>query len=478
MSSSSTSTSSLTNILTTIRRANERVSRLAASMRASLTPTHHARRRARKLQLRVCIDKALKLDPKQISVIPLPVLATPVPLPVPEQVQPVAPAPVYAEPVVFRENEISRAAAGRELERLRNIRVSQQLQRPTLRCEIPADAAVASASVSTSELTDMELETPVEHDENQEDEVHAPVVLRGQNVPWRPVTSRWSVSTVASEPGNPDIAIEDADIVDAAGVYSTHPTENEEEQEQDRHTRASAYEEGTMDFPITVSPDSPEGPYGALEYTPSYPRSRLHRELDIGGDTRRVLYGGPRRLTVPLRLNTDLDTEMDVDTMDVDTNVDSSRLSWGSASSSSSSSSSGSQSATSESGSTTSESSTDSSSPVPSNSDRPKLTIRIKRSAPIDLSLSLSSSSSSAESDDTRSLSEKRPKYGRKSWASPYPVPAPIRATIHPPANAPVPAPGLAVARRQSARISAQHTHATHTNRLTTTTMNRSSNRF
>lgn len=274
MSSSHATTSyRLSNINAIVRRANDRVSRLAASFRDSLNLTHHAKQRARKLALSVCIEAALKLDPKQISIIPLPVLATPPPSQ--PQYSPVIVAPAS---ILFRETEISRAVVGREREIIR---------RPVLRCEIPSDIVpgeeeLFESAVSVHSTASVELGTSTQ----------APVVLRGQNVPWRPVTSRWSISTIDTDAEvEADVDITDADLEEA-------------EQEEENPRRSGVYE-GAMDLPITVSPD---GPYDELEYV--HPHRHVEVNVNVGGDTRRVARA-PRHLVVPLRL-------------------DESRMSWGS----------------------------------------------------------------------------------------------------------------------------------------------------
>lgn len=75
MSSSPTLTSlHSANLIQILRRANFQYSCIASIVRASIHPTHHARKRATALRLTICIQKALNLDQKQISTIPLPVL--------------------------------------------------------------------------------------------------------------------------------------------------------------------------------------------------------------------------------------------------------------------------------------------------------------------------------------------------------------------------------------------------------------------
>ncbi|KAF9482423.1 hypothetical protein BDN70DRAFT_438037 [Pholiota conissans] len=77
--SSSTAQNTLTrpylnNLLHVLRSANQRYATIAASMRESMRPTFHARKRAQMLMLRVDIDKADALDQQWISTIPLPIL--------------------------------------------------------------------------------------------------------------------------------------------------------------------------------------------------------------------------------------------------------------------------------------------------------------------------------------------------------------------------------------------------------------------
>lgn len=64
----------LSNLMTILRDANVRYHRLADTVRSSLNPTHHARKRAAKLGLSVSIARAVACPAKQVSHIPLPVL--------------------------------------------------------------------------------------------------------------------------------------------------------------------------------------------------------------------------------------------------------------------------------------------------------------------------------------------------------------------------------------------------------------------
>ncbi|KAF8885222.1 hypothetical protein CPB84DRAFT_134856 [Gymnopilus junonius] len=124
-------------LLCIVRRANEHYSKVAKALRHSLRPTYHARKRARSLRLRVSIEAALKLDQRQISSVPLPIIELVTPLP----------------------QEVSRA-------------------RPILICEIPQGSDQEIMLSSAFVYTDIVLNTPASLKE-------AP-------------TSRWSVTTIDS----------------------------------------------------------------------------------------------------------------------------------------------------------------------------------------------------------------------------------------------------------------------------------------
>jgi len=198
--SKDTSRVAINNLLYILRRANTHYSQIAATIRNSLRPTHHAKKRARSLRLSVSIDAALQLDPKQISTIPLPILELDTPYPE-QALAPMEPAFEISHTIVGREREIKR------------------LRLPILKCDIPEDINPGEEMLSAvSVYSNVSSNTPA-----SADDVHAPVVLRGQNVPWRPVTSRWSMTTVG----------ESDEEVEAGAGYS------------------SDYEEG-LDLPISA----------------------------------------------------------------------------------------------------------------------------------------------------------------------------------------------------------------------------------
>ena len=120
---SSLALSDFGNLLHILRRANTHYSHIASIFRMSIHPTHHARKRAAALKLTVSIQKALKLDPKQISTIPLPVLDT-------------AHSPI----------DLSRGAVGHEHE--------VAPVRPLLKCtEVPSTSPFATPVLSCVPLT-------------------------------------------------------------------------------------------------------------------------------------------------------------------------------------------------------------------------------------------------------------------------------------------------------------------------------------
>ncbi|KAG6863946.1 hypothetical protein C0991_001749 [Blastosporella zonata] len=72
----------LHNLILILRHANARYSNLAACIRASLTPTRHAKHRAQNLGLTVNIIAAVNCPQSSVSVIPLPIIEIVSPLPV------------------------------------------------------------------------------------------------------------------------------------------------------------------------------------------------------------------------------------------------------------------------------------------------------------------------------------------------------------------------------------------------------------
>ncbi|KAJ6459514.1 hypothetical protein C8R45DRAFT_1221274 [Mycena sanguinolenta] len=139
--------SRLSSILT---EANTRYTAVAASVRASTQLTHHARTRAKKLGLKLNVDAAIKCPQNQVSEKPLPVLERAVVVP---QVQQQQPAP-------------------------------QECGRPTLRIAVPR-AAARDVPTSTGPYSSISLSNSP---------AAAPTVLRGQGVPWRGPTSRFSLT--------------------------------------------------------------------------------------------------------------------------------------------------------------------------------------------------------------------------------------------------------------------------------------------
>ncbi|KAF9489206.1 hypothetical protein BDN71DRAFT_1512353 [Pleurotus eryngii] len=70
----------LANLIIILRQANYRYQQIAHNMRQTMTPTQHARLRARDLGLKLNIKAALQLDQKYVSHVPLPIISsTPVP---------------------------------------------------------------------------------------------------------------------------------------------------------------------------------------------------------------------------------------------------------------------------------------------------------------------------------------------------------------------------------------------------------------
>lgn len=110
------------NLILILRRANDHYSHVASRIRASLVPTHHARKRAHRMGLAVDVAKAVACDQRQVSIIPLPVIDI-VPTPVISTWSPVSPT---FETIRMQAQEL-RSIDGR----------SPIKRRPALKCVIP-----------------------------------------------------------------------------------------------------------------------------------------------------------------------------------------------------------------------------------------------------------------------------------------------------------------------------------------------------
>ncbi|KAF9526420.1 hypothetical protein CPB83DRAFT_857780 [Crepidotus variabilis] len=182
-----------------LRRANLHCSALAKAVRAALRPTHHAKKHALALQLSVSTQAAAKLDQRQISVLPLPILdLAPSPLPAftshpteasSDTIRIFAPTPIYLSEIQVNElnQEICRPA------------------RPSLRCVIPSPKQ-ASLPIS------LEI-------------VHSPALEClscdfGDNM-----KSRWSASTVG-ETGNSSAFVENDAAEGGMSAFEEHQDGN------------------------------------------------------------------------------------------------------------------------------------------------------------------------------------------------------------------------------------------------------------
>ncbi|KAJ7171562.1 hypothetical protein C8R43DRAFT_18949 [Mycena crocata] len=140
--------------------ANAHYRTVAAAARAAKRPTYHARMRAYKLGLGVDIQRAVNCPEEHVSAIPLPIIDT-TPSPPPRQQRP----------------------------------------RPNLRVVVPgpapraaADVPISTGSYSTLSLSTGSIVPPIVGPFAPIPMAAAPTVLRGQQVPWRGPTSRFSVT--------------------------------------------------------------------------------------------------------------------------------------------------------------------------------------------------------------------------------------------------------------------------------------------
>ncbi|KAJ7719232.1 hypothetical protein DFH07DRAFT_1009692 [Mycena maculata] len=129
--------------------ANARYTAVASATRAAKSSTHHARTRAQKLGLEICTVRAAACPEKMVSTIPLPIIDSSESTPTP------AAAPLS---------------------------ISQR-GRPTLPLLVPQIPDVPYSAISLSAEAPLPIPPAV-----------APTVLRGQHVPWRGPTSRFSLT--------------------------------------------------------------------------------------------------------------------------------------------------------------------------------------------------------------------------------------------------------------------------------------------
>ncbi|RDB24640.1 hypothetical protein Hypma_008184 [Hypsizygus marmoreus] len=111
------------NLILILQRANAHYTHVAARIRASFQPTHHARKRAARIGLTVDIRKAVACEQRQVSVVPLPILDT-------------TPSPVSEVASIRIQSQELSAIDGR---------VPLQ-RRPALKCAIPKPAALTRTS--------------------------------------------------------------------------------------------------------------------------------------------------------------------------------------------------------------------------------------------------------------------------------------------------------------------------------------------
>ncbi|KAF9042045.1 hypothetical protein BJ165DRAFT_243563 [Panaeolus papilionaceus] len=204
-------------LLNIVRRANARYSHIASSMRESLPKTRPsiARKRAALLNLTVNTEAARNLEQRYVSVVPLPIIE-------------VGPSPTtLIDP------------SSSELLPTNLVIHAPRPKRPVLKCVIPAlprqeQQVSSSVSVSTSAghaissaFSDSSFESlesaephcspdcqvPSSTEGEQSSILFAPAALRGQSIPWRPVTSRWSVSTIGE--GESDVEMDLAPQVES-----------------------------------------------------------------------------------------------------------------------------------------------------------------------------------------------------------------------------------------------------------------------
>ncbi|KAJ7743790.1 hypothetical protein B0H16DRAFT_1560617 [Mycena metata] len=178
--------------------ANAHYSAVAAATRAARKPTHHARTRAQKLGLDIDIERAVNCPGHVVAVLPLPIIER-------------SPSPP----------SLSASRRTKSKDTQLNTR-----GRPALLVVVPHARAQADVPTSTGPYSTLSLVSALSSSAHQQPSAAAaPTILRGQNVPWRGPTSRFSLTpsdaifTVAPRrapepPVIPDVPFDNYDELD------------------------------------------------------------------------------------------------------------------------------------------------------------------------------------------------------------------------------------------------------------------------
>ncbi|KAJ7139341.1 hypothetical protein C8R44DRAFT_939092 [Mycena epipterygia] len=234
--------------------SNEHYRTVAAEVRAAKRPTHHARTRAHKLGLAVNITRAVNCPEGQVSTIPLPIVDR-------------APSP---------------SAPARK-------------QRPTLRLVVPrapADVPASSGPYSTLSLSSASATiTPTA----------VPTVLRGQHVPWRGPTSRFSLTP--EPPVVPDVPF---DEMDDDTLFDTYELGYPESGAADYASSSTSYGSSSGSSPSSSSSygssaASSRGPTTPAD-TEMYPVSTKRKFVDDAAVEKRPKYGRKSWARTPRKL--------------------------------------------------------------------------------------------------------------------------------------------------------------------------------
>ncbi|PPQ73103.1 hypothetical protein CVT24_009439 [Panaeolus cyanescens] len=169
-------------LLSIVRSANARYSFIASSMRKAHADARisNARKRAALLNLTVNTDAARRLSQKHVSTVPLPIIE-------------VGPSPTTSAPRPS----------------LTIVIHAPQPKRPSLKSiisscpqEQQAPMSITSASVSAFQPSAYDSPSNSYTSRTEGEQINAPsapATIRCQGVPWRPVTSRWSISTAGED---------------------------------------------------------------------------------------------------------------------------------------------------------------------------------------------------------------------------------------------------------------------------------------
>ncbi|KAJ7020258.1 hypothetical protein C8F04DRAFT_1275315 [Mycena alexandri] len=225
--------------------ANAHYSAVAAANRAARTPTHRARTRAQKLGLGLDVERAVNCPAPQVAVLPLPVIER-------------SPTPPFLS--------ASSRTKGKDTQ-------LHTRGRPILRVVVPPARAQADVPITSGPYSTLSLASAL----GSSLQVHQPSaaaaasVLRGQNVPWRGPTSRFSLTPsdpifltaprrAPEPPVVPDVPFDNYDELDMNNWELAYPRSGAADYAESSASESSCASSSSASSRSETSPASSHGP--------------------------------------------------------------------------------------------------------------------------------------------------------------------------------------------------------------------------